>query len=91
MAITDKLNAAWTTNEAMDAVFEVRAVIQNLSNVADETQAAIDRIASGASFSGVDVEIKNEASQCRTIVNALVAALAGHSDFVEWKQPTDEV
>jgi len=38
MAITAKLNTAWTTNEAMDAVFEVRAKLQNLAQVALETK-----------------------------------------------------
>jgi len=87
MAITDKLNTAWTTNEAMDAVFEARALFQNLANVALETQARIDEIAAGASFASVDLEIKQEAGACRTIVNALVNALEDHSDFIEWKQP----
>jgi len=85
MAITEKLDQAWTTNSAMDAIFEVRAVIQNLNNVAKETQATIDRIAAGGSFASVDAEIKTEAAQCRTIVNALVNALEAHSEFVDWK------
>ena len=87
MAITDKLDTAWATNEAMDAIFEARAVIQNLANVAAETQVRIDEIAAGSSFASVDAEIKAEASACRTIVNALVNALGAHSDFIDWKQP----
>jgi len=89
MAITDKLNTAWTTNEAMDAVFEARAVFQNLNSVAVEAKSRIDEIAASASFAGVDDELKVELAACRTIANALVNALAGHSDLISWSQPVD--
>ena len=38
MSIEAKLNTAWNTNTAMDAVFEVRAKLQNLAQVALETK-----------------------------------------------------
>ena len=87
MAITEKLNTAWTTNSAMDAVFEVRAIIQNLSNVATEARAQIDAIAAGPNFSTVDAEIKSEAQACRVLVNSLVNAFDDHTDFINWTQP----
>ena len=87
MAVTEKLNTAWTTNEAMDAVFEVRAKLQNLANVAAETKAEVDRITADASFAGVDAEIKAEGAALIQIVNSLNAALDGHSDFLTWTQP----
>ena len=87
MAVTEKLNAAWNTNEAMDAVFEVRAKLQNLANVAAETKAEVDAITQGASFAGVDNEIKAEGAALIAIVNSLNNALASHSDFLTWTQP----
>ena len=86
MAIQAKLDASWNTNESMDAIFEVRAIVQNLNSVAEEAQARIEEIVASSKFTDVDVEIKQESQACRTIVNALVDALAGHSDFIDWKQ-----
>ena len=88
MPITEKLDVSWNTNESMDAIFEVRAIIQNLSSVADEAQSRIDEIAASSKFSSVDVDIKSEAQACRTIVNALVNAFAAHSSFISWSQPS---
>ena len=87
MAVTEKLNTAWNTKEAMDAVFEVRAKLQNLANVASETKAEVDAITAGASFASVDAEIKQEGAALIVIVNALNNALASHQDFLTWTQP----
>ena len=87
MAINDKLDTAWTTNESMNDVFAVRAALQNLSNVAVETKAKVDAITSGASFAAVDAEIKAEGAALIAIINSLNTALDGHSDFLNWTQP----
>lgn len=60
MVIKDKLDQAWQTNEAMDAVFEFRAQAENAYNVLQETITRIDEIVAGASFADVDSEIKSE-------------------------------
>jgi len=87
MAIKDKLNLAWQTNEAMDAVFEVRAQIENAYNVLAESIARINEIVAGSSFDDVDAEIKVEGAAIISILNQSKAALDGHGDFILWRKP----
>ena len=87
MAIKDKLNLAWQTNEAMDAVFEVRAQIENAYNVLAESIARINEIVAGSSFDNVDAEIKVEGVAIISILNQSKIALDGHGDFINWRQP----
>jgi len=86
MAIKQKLNAAWQTNEAMDAVFEVRAQVENAYNVLQESIARINEITSDASFANVDAEIKTEGVAIISILNQSKQALDGHLGFVKWRQ-----
>lgn len=87
MSIKDKLDAAWGTNQAMDAVFEFRAVAQNAYNVLVETVARIDQITSGANFTSVDAEIKTEGVAIRAHLNAAKTNLDDHVAFLNWIQP----
>jgi len=87
MAIKIKLNSAWQTNEAMDAVFEFRAQAENAYNVLQETVARIDEIIAGSNFVDVDAEIKNEGSAIRNILNQSKDALDAHSNFINWRKP----
>ena len=87
MAIKDKLNLAWQTNEAMDAVFEVRAQIENAYNVLEESIARINEIVAESSFDDVDAEIKAEGVAIISILNQSKAALDGHGDFILWRKP----
>lgn len=86
MAIKDKLDTAWETNEAMDSVFEVRAQAENLYNVLQETIDKINEIVTGASFANVDAEIKTEGAEVIQILNQSKAALDGHTDFLNWRK-----
>ena len=87
MAIKDKLDFAWTTNEAMDAVFEVRAQVENAYNVLSESIARINEIVADASFDDVDAEIKTEGVAIINILKQSKAALDGHGAFINWRQP----
>lgn len=87
MAITDKLNTSWATNETMDAVFEVRAAAQNVYNVLSEQIARINAITADATFASVDAEIKTEGAAVITILESAKTALDGHTDFLNWSQP----
>jgi hypothetical protein len=87
VAITDKLNSAWGTNQAMDAVFEFRAAAQNAYNVLIETVAKIDALTSSAKFTSVDAEIKSSGAAIRTILNQSKAALDAYAAFLNWAQP----
>ena len=87
MAIKQKLNTAWQTNKAMDAVFEFRAQVENAYNVLQETIARIDYIIESANFKDVDSEIKSEGSAIRNILNQSKSALDGHIEFINWRQP----
>lgn len=87
MSIKTKLDQAWQTNEAMDAVFEFRAQAENAYNVLEETVAKIDEIVAGASFADVDAEIKSEGQAIRQILNQAKQALDAHADFLNWRQP----
>ena len=86
MAIKQKLNVAWKTNESMDAVFEFRAQAENAYNVLQETIARIDEIVAGASFTDVDPEIKAEGAAIRQVLNQSKIALDGHTDFLTWRK-----
>lgn len=87
MAIKTKLNQAWSQNEAMDAVFEVRAQAENVYNVLQESITRINEIVNDASFSDVDAEIKSEGRAIISILNQSKQALDGHKDFLNWRQP----
>jgi len=87
MAIETKLNSAWSMNEAMDAVFEVRAQAENVYNVLQESIARINEIVAGASFGDVDDEIRDEGQAIISILNQSKNALDGHTDFLQWRQP----
>jgi hypothetical protein len=86
MAIKEKLNSAWQTDQAMDSVFEFRAVIENLFNTLQETINRIDEIAGSANFADVDEEIKAEGVAIRKILNDAKASLDSHSEFITWRQ-----
>ena len=86
MAIKDKLDTAWGTNTAMDAVFEVRAQAENLYNELQNTLSRINEITAGASFADVDDEIKTEGVQIISILNQTKDALDLHLDFLNWRQ-----
>jgi len=87
MPVKQKLDSAWQTNKAMDAVFEFRAQAENAYNVLQETIARIDEIIAGASFKDVDSEIKSEGSAIRNILNQSKSALDEHKDFINWRKP----
>ena len=89
MAITDKLNDAWTTNEAVDAIVSAHSEMQKLQDTVQEVKAELDRLAAGAHFADVDAELKTEAQACRTLVNQMISALAEHSSFIDWVQPAN--
>ena len=87
MAITNKLDTAWGTNQAMDAVFEFRAQAENLYNELQNTIANINKITAGASFASVDAEIKTKGVAIIAALNQAKTALDAHSEFITWKQP----
>jgi hypothetical protein len=87
VAVQDKLNAQWTSKEQGEAVFRVRAIMQNAYMVLQETVSQIDAITASASFTTVDAEIKTSGGQIRTILNQSKAALDAHAAFLNWKQP----
>lgn len=87
MSIETKLNGAWNTNEAMSAVFEVRAQAENVYNALQESIARINEIVASASFSDVDAEIKSEGQAIIQILNQSKTALDGHAEFLNWRQP----
>lgn len=85
--ITDKLNAAWGNNQAMQAVFKFRALAANVYAELQNTISSINEITAGASFADVDAEIKTKGQQIISILNQTKTALDAHSDFIDWKQP----
>ena len=87
MAIKDKLDTVWSTNTTMDAVFDVRAQAENAYRVLQETVTNINKTFGDASFAAIDPEIKTEGQQIIAILNQAKAALDGHADFLNWRQP----
>jgi hypothetical protein len=86
MAIITKLDAAWATNETMDALFEFRAVAENAWNNLQEAVSRIDALTSSAKFTTVDTELKTEGVAVRKIINDAKVALDLHAAFLNWKQ-----
>lgn len=87
MAIDVKLNSAWTTNLMEDATFQVRAIMENFYQVAQQTVSQIDAIVAGANFANVDAELKTEGQAIRTIINTCKNGLDAHTMFLNWRQP----
>lgn len=87
MAIKQKLNTAWQTNESMDAVFEIRALAENAYNVIQESIARINEVVASSSFDDVDPEIVAKGAAIISILNQSKTALDGHSDFINWRKP----
>lgn len=85
--VKDKLNAAWSTNKAMQAVFRVRAATQNAYFTLRDADVEITAIAEGIDFASVDPVIKAEAAACRQIIRDARNALEARAAFVNWKQP----
>jgi hypothetical protein len=84
MAVDAKLNAAWATNTTMDAVFEVRAICQNMNDQIVEATARLATIVAAASFAGVDAEIKSAGQACIVALNNAKTALAAQALFLNW-------
>lgn len=87
MPIKTKLNQAWQANEAVDAVFELRAQTENVYNVLEETVARIDEIVASEEFEDVDAEIKAKANAIKGILQGVINSLKNHLDFINWRKP----
>jgi hypothetical protein len=83
--IQELLDQAWDEKETTEAVMEIRTALQNLKNVAQQAEAKINRIVAGGSFATVHADLKAEGQACRTILTALVAALANHAEFIDFR------
>ena len=89
MAIRTKLDSVWTASQTSSKVFELRAVMQNASNVLKETTSKVDEIMNDEGFTAVDAEIKQTGTDVRNILNTALAALnAEFKEFIDWQQPT---
>ena len=88
MAIEDVLNDLWGTNKKMDAVFAFRAAFQDAFNMIEETIANIDRIVAESDFSGVDQELLSKGQACREALNDAKLVLNDHTDFIDWRPPS---
>jgi len=89
MSVKNKLNEAWHADKMTDAIFEFRAIVENASNVLQETITKIDEIASSANFADVDDEIKQTGVAIRKILKDAKDALSAHGEFIGWKQPEE--
>ena len=83
--IQELLDQAWDEKETTDAVMAIRVALQNLKNVAADTKVAIDAVLTGSSFASVHQDLKTEGQVCITILNSLIAALANHAEFIDFK------
>ena len=89
MAIKNKLDSAWNTDQTMDKIFEFRAVVENAYNVIQKTVEKIDEIIASANFQYVDEEIKNVGADIKRILKDTKLLLEDHKDFISWKQPEE--
>ena len=82
--IQELLNEAWNQKETTDAIMAIRVALQNLKNVADQTNATIDAVKTEASFASVHADLKAEGQACITILGSLITALSNHAEFIDF-------
>ena len=83
--IQELLDADWDRKETTEAIMGVRAALQNLQNVADQTKMTIDQIIAEGSFGSVHADLKAEGQACRTLLSQFIAAIEGHAEFIQFK------
>jgi hypothetical protein len=84
--LKDKLNQAWSSNQTTEAIFEFRALIQNLYSVLQQTLDRINTITAGTSFQNVDTEIKEAGVALINILNTAKSELDNYSDLINWEE-----
>lgn len=86
MAILQELlDQAWDEKETAEAVMAIRVAFQNLKNVANETKVTVDGVVTKASFANVHAELKSEGQICIGILDLLIATLAEHAEFIDFR------
>ena len=83
--IQELLDQAWDEKQTTEAVMEIRVILQDLKNVAQQADSRIDAIVAGGSFDSVHTDLKAEGQTCRNILAAFVTALAGHTEFIDFR------
>ena len=83
--IQELLDERWKEKETTEAIMAVRAALQNLKNVAEGTAIEVKGILKGSSFASVHEDLKNEGQQCVDILDAVIATLAGHAEFIDFR------
>lgn len=86
MTITEKLDESWDRKKQSEAVFGVRALLENCHKVITETIARVDEIVQSGEFSTVDADIKQEGQIIRQTLNDAKTVLDAHLAFLYWRQ-----
>lgn len=89
MGFKDEMDTDWT--EAQQAA-NVHAVRQHMTAARDDLlthQAKMQAEIDDGKFSTVHAEIRTEGLAVKKIIDDAVADLASHSEFIDWKQPTE--
>lgn len=84
--LKNKLDEAWSSNQTTEAIFEFRALIQNLYSVLQQTLDRISLITADTSFQNVDPEIRQAGSELISILNTAKAELDNYQDLINWKE-----
>ena len=86
--IKEKLDAECLRGEASAAVFELRALLEHVYQVLNETINRVNEIVSAEHFDSVDAEIKQEGALIKDILKTAKDALDSHSEFLNWTKPS---
>lgn len=90
--IKETLDQLWSVKKAKEAVFELRATVQNAYFVLEETVAKVDEIIARDSFKDVDSEIKSEGQAISQALKQIKDDLnSNHGEFIDWKQPAKKI
>lgn len=87
MAVIDKLDNDWGTNETMALLFEVRAIAENGYEVIQETVAKINELVADQKWQDIDNELRQTVTQVINEFEKAKTELDKESDFLTWRQP----
>ena len=86
--IKEKLDTEFIRGETSQAVFELRALLEHVYQVLNETINRVNEIVSAEHFDSIDANIKQEGASIQDILKTTKDALDNHSEFLNWTKPS---
>jgi len=86
MAIKDKLDDIYETNQLAKAVFEFRAESQRAYIALNAAVYRLNALVASSGFTAIDQELITEGGAILTIINDAKVALDTHIEFLLWSR-----